>query len=75
MARLHNLPIMCCRLAALIAEGSLDVECVRMLVLDEADKLLEPAFMPELQSIVEALPRRKQVRKIVDPAQLAQTPN
>jgi len=49
------------RVCALLSEGSLAVEAIRMLVLDEADKLLDEIFLADIEYIVEALPPRKQV--------------
>ena len=49
------------RVRALLAEGSLPGEAVRMLVLDEADKLMDDIFLPDLGYIVGALPQRKQI--------------
>ena len=49
------------RLKQLITEGLLAVEAVRLVVLDEADKLLEPAFLADTTDILNLLPRSKQV--------------
>ena len=49
------------RVCALLAEGSLSGEAIRMLVLDEADKLMDDIFLPDLGYIVGALPQRKQI--------------
>lgn len=49
------------RLCALLGEGSLPGEAVRMLVLDEADKLMDDIFLPDLEYVVGALPQRKQI--------------
>ncbi len=48
------------RLADLLEEGAANLSTVRMLVLDEADRMLEMGFMPELQRILAALPRERQ---------------
>ena len=49
------------RVGALLAEGSLPSEAVRLLVLDEADKLMDDIFAQDLEYIVGALPQRKQI--------------
>ncbi len=49
------------RLVSLLLSGALDAERVRLLVLDEADKLAEPEFEPQLRYLLTALPERKQV--------------
>ncbi|WP_375771377.1 DEAD/DEAH box helicase [Archangium gephyra] len=48
------------RLADLIKSGAANLSAVRMLVLDEADRMLEMGFLPELQQILAALPRERQ---------------
>jgi ATP-dependent RNA helicase RhlE len=48
------------RLADLLKGGAADLSAVRMLVLDEADRMLEMGFMPELRRILAALPRERQ---------------
>ncbi|OJH38357.1 DEAD/DEAH box helicase [Cystobacter ferrugineus] len=48
------------RLADLLQAGVVDLSTVRMLVLDEADRMLEMGFMPELEKILAALPRERQ---------------
>ncbi len=48
------------RLADLIKTGVANLSAVRMLVLDEADRMLEMGFLPELQQILAALPRERQ---------------
>jgi ATP-dependent RNA helicase RhlE len=48
------------RLADLLKEGVADLSAVRMLVLDEADRMLEMGFQPELERILAALPRERQ---------------
>jgi ATP-dependent RNA helicase RhlE len=48
------------RLADLLKAGKADLSAVRMLVLDEADRMLEMGFMPELEQILAALPRERQ---------------
>ena len=49
------------RLKQLITEGFLATETVRLVVLDEADKLLEPAFLQDTTDILNLMPRSKQV--------------
>ncbi|MFY0564833.1 DEAD/DEAH box helicase [Archangium lansingense] len=48
------------RLADLLQAGAVNLSAVRTLVLDEADRMLEMGFMPELQRILAALPREHQ---------------
>ena len=48
------------RLADLIKSGTANLSAVRMLVLDEADRMLEMGFLPELEQILAALPRERQ---------------
>ncbi len=48
------------RLADLLKAGAADLSAVRMLVLDEADRMLEMGFMPELRQVLAALPRERQ---------------
>lgn len=48
------------RLADLIKSGTANLSAVRMLVLDEADRMLEMGFLPELQQILAVLPRERQ---------------
>lgn len=52
------------RLADLISSGALDVSSVRMLVLDEADQLLDAAFSDEVRWIISAMPSRRQTMAI-----------
>ena len=49
------------RLKQLITEGILPVDSVRLVVLDEADKLLELAFLADTTSILNMLPKSKWV--------------
>ena len=49
------------RLKQLISEGLLSVENVRLAVLDEADKMLEPSFIHDTTWILNSLPQSKQV--------------
>jgi len=48
------------RLADLLKAGAANLSAVRMLVLDEADRMLEMGFMPELEQVLAALPRQRQ---------------
>ncbi|PTL79875.1 DEAD/DEAH box helicase [Vitiosangium sp. GDMCC 1.1324] len=48
------------RLADLLKAGAVSLSGVRMLVLDEADRMLEMGFMPELEQILAALPNGRQ---------------
>ncbi|WP_257450134.1 DEAD/DEAH box helicase [Archangium lipolyticum] len=48
------------RLADLLKAGAVNLSTVRMLVLDEADRMLEMGFMPELSQVLAALPRGRQ---------------
>ncbi|KAI8108732.1 hypothetical protein M9435_005149 [Picochlorum sp. BPE23] len=49
------------RLLSLIERKSLIVGSIQLVVLDEADRLMENAFFPTVQRILAALPREKQV--------------
>lgn len=49
------------RLAQLVSLGHLRLECVRLLVLDEADRLLEGNFLGPVLDLARALPHNKQV--------------
>jgi ATP-dependent RNA helicase RhlE len=48
------------RLLDLKRRGNLDLSCVRFLVLDEADRMLDMGFWPDVRRIVQALPRERQ---------------
>jgi ATP-dependent RNA helicase RhlE len=48
------------RLADLLKAGAVNLSAVRMLVLDEADRMLEMGFLPELSQVLAALPRERQ---------------
>jgi ATP-dependent RNA helicase RhlE len=48
------------RLADLLKAGAANLSAVRMLVLDEADRMLEMGFMPELAQVLAALPHERQ---------------
>ncbi|XP_045766898.1 probable ATP-dependent RNA helicase DDX20 [Maniola jurtina] len=49
------------RLKHLIKGQHIDIGAVRLLVLDEADKLMEKSFLPDIKYIHKALPLEKQV--------------
>nr|WGF83056.1 DDX20 [Scylla paramamosain] len=49
------------RLAHLVSLGHLHLHCVRLLVLDEADRLLEGNFLGPVTDLASALPLNKQV--------------
>lgn len=49
------------RLRNLVQEKHIDVDAVRLLVLDEADKLMEKSFLPDINYIFSVLPKQKQV--------------
>ncbi|XP_047993337.1 ATP-dependent RNA helicase DHH1-like [Leguminivora glycinivorella] len=49
------------RLHHLIRDSHIDVSAVRLLVLDEADKLMEKSFRPDIECIFSALPLQKQI--------------
>ncbi|XP_059487044.1 probable ATP-dependent RNA helicase DDX20 [Neocloeon triangulifer] len=49
------------RLKHLIDDGLLNVGHVRLVIIDEADKLLEPCFEPDISHIFKTLPLNKQV--------------
>jgi ATP-dependent RNA helicase RhlE len=48
------------RLLDLVAQRAVTLEAVALLVLDEADRLLEPGFADELQQVLALLPARRQ---------------
>ncbi|WP_425528095.1 DEAD/DEAH box helicase [Yinghuangia seranimata] len=48
------------RLLDLAGQGHLDLSQVRMLVLDEADEMLDLGFLPDVEKIVDRLPARRQ---------------
>ncbi|MCK8086520.1 DEAD/DEAH box helicase [Vibrio sp. 1CM8B] len=48
------------RLLALIKSGELDVTQCQSLVLDEADRLIDMGFWPDIQAITAALPAKRQ---------------
>ena len=45
----------------LLSEGILSADTVRLVVLDEADKLLESSFLADVTTILQLLPTNKQV--------------
>ncbi len=48
------------RFMDLYLEGAIGVKKVHTLVLDEADRLMDMGFMPQLRSILEVIPRKRQ---------------
>ena len=48
------------RLIDHMRQRTLDLSCIEILVLDEADRLLDMGFLPDLQRILRALPRERQ---------------
>lgn len=48
------------RLNDLISDGSVDLSNVEYLVLDEADRMLDMGFEPQIRSIVEKIPKQRQ---------------
>ena len=48
------------RLLDLISQGYCNLEKLQYFVLDEADRMLDMGFMPDVQKIVRLLPRRRQ---------------
>jgi ATP-dependent RNA helicase RhlE len=48
------------RLLDLAGEGSLDLSRIEMLVLDEADRLFDMGFLPDIRRIIKMLPRKRQ---------------
>jgi superfamily II DNA/RNA helicase len=48
------------RLLDLIKQGALDLSGVSLLVLDEADEMLDLGFLPDVERIVAGLPERRQ---------------
>ena len=61
------------RLKQVLDEGILNADTVRLVIMDEADKLLEPSFITDTTHILNALPQNKQVLALsaTYPAQLA----
>jgi ATP-dependent RNA helicase RhlE len=48
------------RLLDLLAEGSIDLSGVEVLVLDEADRMCDMGFLPDVRRILKVLPRQRQ---------------
>ena len=48
------------RFMDLYLKGEVDVKQVKTMVLDEADKLMDMGFMPQLRKILEVVPRKRQ---------------
>jgi ATP-independent RNA helicase DbpA len=48
------------RILELIQKGALPLEAIKVLVLDEADRMLDMGFADDLRSIIEATPRQRQ---------------
>lgn len=48
------------RFMEIYLKGKLPVKQVKTLVLDEADKIMDMGFMPQLRNILEVLPRKRQ---------------
>ena len=48
------------RLIDLMREGTLDLSCVEALVLDEADRMLDMGFLPQVKEIVAKVPNERQ---------------
>ena len=48
------------RLLDLLAEGSIDLSGVEVLVLDEADRMCDMGFLPDIRRILKVLPRQRQ---------------
>jgi ATP-dependent RNA helicase RhlE len=48
------------RLMDHIRRGTIDLTCVEVLVLDEADRMFDMGFLPEIRKILKYLPRKRQ---------------
>jgi ATP-dependent RNA helicase RhlE len=48
------------RLLDLLGEGSIDLSGVEVLVLDEADRMCDMGFLPDVRRILKTLPRKRQ---------------
>ncbi len=48
------------RTLELLKDGKLHVDKLKVVILDEADRLLEESFMQEMKAILEALPKQRQ---------------
>ncbi|MCL2615907.1 MAG: DEAD/DEAH box helicase [Dehalococcoidia bacterium] len=49
------------RLLDHVWQGSIDLSNVEMLVIDEADRMFDMGFLPDIQNILRCLPQKKQV--------------
>jgi ATP-dependent RNA helicase DDX52/ROK1 len=52
------------RLVHILNAGSLPLEQVQTLILDEADKLFELGFLPQINEVLEALPKDQRIQKV-----------
>lgn len=48
------------RLLDLIYDGDIDLSCIEMLVLDEADRMCDMGFLPDIRRILKLLPTQRQ---------------
>jgi ATP-dependent RNA helicase RhlE len=48
------------RFMDLYLKGAIDLRAVKYMVLDEADKLMDMGFMPQLRKVLEVIPRKRQ---------------
>lgn len=48
------------RFMELYLKGSLPVKSIKTLILDEADRMMDMGFMPQLRKILEVIPRKRQ---------------
>lgn len=48
------------RLLDLIYDGDIDLSCIEMLVLDEADRMCDMGFLPDIRRILKLLPAQRQ---------------
>ena len=48
------------RLLDLLGDGHIDLSCVEVLVLDEADRMCDMGFLPDIRRIIKVLPTRRQ---------------
>lgn len=58
----HSQVIVACpgRLVRLLNKGAVDLHSIDTLVLDEADRMLDMGFMPDIKRIIAKLPRQRQ---------------
>ena len=49
------------RLLDHVWQGSIDLSCVEMLVIDEADRMFDMGFLPDITNILRCLPQKKQI--------------